>query len=48
MTTPPEMAIGPWSNIDVNNFLNMCAFDCTAVAESGKVLVLKPYFNHAS
>ena len=48
MTTPPEMAIGLGLNIDVNIFLNICAFGCTAVAESGNVLVLKPYVNHAS
>ena len=39
MTSPPELDVGPWSLYGglFKQFLNICLFDCSTVAESGKV-----------
>ena len=39
MTSPPELDVGPWSLYGglFEQFLNICPFDCSTVAESGKV-----------
>ena len=40
MTSPPELDVGPWSlygGLFKQFFFNICPFDCSSVAESGKV-----------
>ena len=37
ITSPPEIAVSPWSLLLIT-FFNVCPFDCTTAAGSGEVL----------